>query len=123
MSETLEQMEARHAAERAEFYRREIEEAYRAGMEGRPKGKRVTLRIINEEVAEENGLNAADLLTPTRSCTEVAHARFAAYDRAHKAGFSLSAIGKYYERDHTTVMHGIKRHKEITLQNAGGFIQ
>lgn len=113
MPETLDQMKDRHAAELAELLRREIEKAYRDGMEGRPKAGRTTLRIINDEVSEEYGLNPADLLASGRGCDEISHARFAAFDRAHKAGFSLGMIGKYYGRDHTTVLHGIRRHEEM----------
>lgn len=117
MSETLDQMMGRHAAELAELLRREVEKSYRAGMEGRPRSGRTTLRIINDEVAEEYGLNSADLLTKGRKCDEISHARFAAFYRAHKAGFSLGMIGNFYcGRDHTTVLHGIRRHEEMTAR-------
>lgn len=116
MNETLEQMEERHAAERAELMRREIEQAYLRGMEGRPRNGRITLRLINEAVAEEHGFAAADLLEPTRVCAEVCEARFEAWTRAQKAGFALSAIGRYYGRDHSTVWNGVKRHKELNKQ-------
>jgi hypothetical protein len=40
--------------------------------------------------------------------------RFEMYHVMREAGYSLPRIGEIFNRDHTTIMHGIKRWKEIT---------
>lgn len=40
--------------------------------------------------------------------------RFRMYHHLRKMGYSLSEIGGVFDRDHTSIMHGIKRWKGIT---------
>lgn len=48
----------------------------------------------------------------------VAWARQSVYYAAHMNGVSLSEIGKYFNRDHTSVLHGIRAvKKRITAAN------
>ena len=123
MTETLEQMEARHAAERAAWFKREVAKAYKAGSEGKVLAKGPRLAMINHTVAEKHGLRPSDLRSYSRK-RKVAHARFEAFAKAKLAGFSLTQIGIYWGgRDHTTVMSGIRRHKEIIAQKTVGYDQ
>lgn len=43
---------------------------------------------------------------------ELVVARHHCYSALNDLGLSLSAIGRLLDRDHTTVLHGIKQHRE-----------
>lgn len=70
-------------------------------------------RIVNE-VAEEAGCSAEQLLTRGGSHS-VAHARWRAFDRIRRGvrimgnAPSLPQIGGWFGVDHTTVLHGLRR--------------
>lgn len=60
-------------------------------------------------VADALGLKLSDILAVTRGSLENAHARQAAMYLAHVAlGISLTAIGRFFARDHSTVAHGCR---------------
>lgn len=40
--------------------------------------------------------------------------RFRMYHRLRECGYSLSEIGNIFNRDHTSILHGIRRWKEIS---------
>jgi len=40
--------------------------------------------------------------------------RFEMYHALREAGFSLPQIGAFFGRDHTTILHGLRRWKEIS---------
>jgi chromosomal replication initiation ATPase DnaA len=60
-------------------------------------------------VAEEFGLDAAAMISPTRGAPHAAYARQVAMYLAH-VGFALSfeAIGRAFDRDRTTVSHACR---------------
>lgn len=61
-------------------------------------------------VADALQTNLSDILARTRGSPAHAHARHAAMYLAHVArGISLTAIGKFFGRDHSTVAHGCRR--------------
>jgi chromosomal replication initiation ATPase DnaA len=54
-------------------------------------------------------LKPSDILAVTRGSPADAHARQAAMYLAHVAlGISLTAIGRFFARDHSTVAHGCR---------------
>ena len=58
-------------------------------------------------VADALQLKLSDILAVTRGSPANAHARQAAMYLAHVAlGISLTAVGHYFGRDHSTVAHG-----------------
>lgn len=58
------------------------------------------------------------LLSPRRNA-DLPLARFAAYKLARDmTNYSLPTIGRVYHRDHTTVMHGLKRANKMLAENA-----
>ena len=64
-------------------------------------------RVVTK-VAIENGVTLAGLLSPKRD-RRLAHPRQDAYRILNKEmGLSLSHIGTIFDRDHTTIMHGVK---------------
>lgn len=45
-------------------------------------------------------------------------ARFAVYKALNQRGWSLSKVGRYFKRDHTTIMHGVARADYIAGRDA-----
>lgn len=109
------EMDAIHAAERQIF---EVTN----GAVGYQYVTKAKMREIASSVAMDRGMTLEDLLSNSK-VRRIAHARFIAwkeiYDRRDKNGnrvFSLNQIGSYFGKDHTTVMHGIRRADEIIEQ-------
>ena len=73
--------------------------------------KRNPLTAIIEQVASEYEVEPDDLGGPSKLGLFV-RPRHEVMRRARESGFSLSEIGRALNRDHTTVMHGIKRAKK-----------
>jgi hypothetical protein len=75
---------------------------------------------ITQEVADEHGFTLKQLTGPALR-RDIARARFVAWHRireevryANGNQPSLPQIGKWFSnRDHTTIMHGLKRYGEI----------
>jgi chromosomal replication initiation ATPase DnaA len=64
------------------------------------------------DVASKHEISAATMLTKKRTAA-VSKARFEAYYLANMQGCSLPVIAAYFRRKHhSSVMHGIKVHKE-----------
>lgn len=76
------------------------------------------VREIMEQVCARNGMRLPDLLGQSRMKT-FAHARFEAAAQIHaqiKIGCappSLPQIGRWMNRDHTSILNALRRHKEL----------
>jgi chromosomal replication initiation ATPase DnaA len=70
-----------------------------------------TWQEIASAVAWRHGVTLEDMRGP-RVFRKVAYARHEAFSELYKTGrFSLPRIGKWFgDRDHTTVLHGIRKH-------------
>lgn len=78
-----------------------------SGLSGKP-----LMRSIVEATAVDHGVASGDIMARDRT-TEVAMARQDAYHRIQATGrFSYPAIGRFFGRDHTTVLHGVRRHRD-----------
>ena len=102
MTETLQEMRCRHRRELAAY------------------SQRATLtrghvaRQIIAEIADEHGIRFVDLTGPRRFKALIGP-RFTAYFELYQAGYSLKQIGGYFrDRDHTTILHGIRRYEGAT---------
>ncbi len=82
----------------------------------RAHDRRITIDEIQRKTADYYGLKLADLLSPRRA-REVARPRQVAMYLAKKlTPRSLPEIGRRFGgRDHTTVMHGVKRIEELRI--------
>lgn len=67
----------------------------------------MTLQKIVSEVSEYYSVPERDIFGRSRD-RHVAHARQTAMYLARKIGMSLPKIGRELERDHTTVLYGIR---------------
>jgi chromosomal replication initiation ATPase DnaA len=73
---------------------------------------RPAMASIIRQVAEQYGAAVEDVLGPSRGAfiSEVRHA--AMYECRAWCGRSYPAIGRAFNRHHTSVMHGVRRHMQ-----------
>ena len=71
---------------------------------------------ITERCAVLTGIPSAEIKGTSRR-PAVAHARFAVFVACRAAGKSLPQIGHAFRKDHTTIMHGVRRSKEIAARD------
>ena len=68
---------------------------------------------IITEVASHYGFTVAMMIGDRRSRPLVLARHLAYWRAARETGASLTAIGRAFgDRDHTTILHGIRRHEE-----------
>ena len=72
-------------------------------------------RDVLREVSRATGIKITDLTGYSRR-RSIVWPRQVAYLALHRAGYSLSDIGRIMHRDHTTVMHGIAVAKQRGAQ-------
>ncbi len=72
-------------------------------------GQEIRPDAILEETAEYFGLGREDLISKSRSRPLTTARHVAMYLLRELTGLSLIRIGEHFERDHTTVLHGIKK--------------
>ena len=70
----------------------------------------LSMATIAREVALRTGVPVWEMQGPSRVAwiTEARHE--AMYRCRHEAHCSLTIIGRYFNRDHTTALHGIRKH-------------
>lgn len=81
-------------------------------------------RYILGQVAADCGLLASDLVGDSRTAPIVAARQQAMWLCARDTHLSLPAIGKLFKRDHTTVLHAVRRENDRRGENVrrmGGF--
>ncbi|WP_332763979.1 helix-turn-helix domain-containing protein [Phenylobacterium sp.] len=71
---------------------------------------RLTMRTIAFRVAEKHGLTLDDLRSPSRRRPLVVARQEAMHEIRQATTQSLPAIGRFFDRDHTTVIHALERH-------------
>lgn len=115
--ESWDEMEARHAREREEMTKRLRQSAYRRGLKKVPleTGDKPRLETIHQLVATRRHVSARDMRSKTR-LRELSHARFEAFSKAAEVGYTTTQIANFYGFDHTSVVHGIRRHHEMAEQ-------
>lgn len=81
-----------------------------------------TWKAIAKEVADKHGVRVADILSPRRDAPTVRARHEAMWRCRNETTYSLPQIGKFLgNRDHTTVLHGIRKHQErMALERANG---
>ena len=76
--------------------------------------KRLTIEEIQRKVAEHYNVRLSDMIGPKRLRTIARPRQVAMYLSKHMTSRSLPEIGRRFGgRDHTTIMHGIKRIDEL----------
>lgn len=118
MTETWDQMEARHAMERREMVRRLQVIACQTGARALTGGKlssKPSMLEINAGVATKHGIEPDEMRGSNR-LRAFAHPRQEAFSVARKYGYSFPQIGRFYDRDHTTVLYGVQEHEKRAAQ-------
>lgn len=75
------------------------------------------VRQILIEVAEGHRLRVTDILGRERSVKYTLPRHLAMYRIRHELGLSLTQIGAIFGRDHTTILHCVRRHMEISARS------
>lgn len=78
---------------------------------------RVPARTIIEQVSQKTGIPYAEIIGVTRKRAIAAARMTAMYEvRMRRPDMSLPQIGKVFKRDHTTILHAIRK---VEAQRAG----
>lgn len=80
--------------------------------EGRPLAKHRPLRKIALSVAAKHGVTIDDLLSSRRAHPLPLARQEAMWRMRNETTHAMPSIGKCLNRDHTTVIYGIRRHEE-----------
>lgn len=84
------------------------------------KVRAVKMRDILIEVSEKHGVNAVDIKGSTRN-RRVVRARHEAFWRCRReTANSFPAIGRFFHRDHTTVIYGVRAHEARMASEGAG---
>ncbi len=115
--ESLLEMEFRHAKERAALVERIRQDAYMSGLLDRSKpgnvdGATSMMERITSRVAMEYKVRPAEMRGPDRH-KQFVEARWVAWAEMVDRGYSYPQIGRFFGRDHSTVMHGVRRAREM----------
>ena len=70
------------------------------------------IRKIARHVSRETEISLADIYSKKR-VRKIAHARFIVMWLAKRAGYSLTQIGRAFDRDHSTVLNALRRVDKI----------
>lgn len=83
-----------------------------------PEVFRPRWKVIAEEVARKHGLTLHDLLSERRERRLVVARQEAIWRCKMETTMSLPAIGKRFNRDHTTALHSIRKHEQRLRESA-----
>ena len=79
--------------------------------------RRSAINDITAQVSDLTGIAVKDLLGKSRM-RRIAHARFLICFIAHREGLSLQQIARAFDRDHTTIHHGIRFEEARRMEEA-----
>jgi chromosomal replication initiator protein len=86
-------------------------------------GSEIPPHLILDETAAYFGLTREDLVSKSRSRPLTTARHVAMYLMRECTGLSLIKIGELFERDHTTVLHGVKKIEMLMRDRAPIFRQ
>lgn len=86
----------------------------------RTSDRKVSVEDIQRKVAEHYNIRLADLIGPKRIRTVARPRQVAMYLCKHLTSRSLPEIGRRFGgRDHTTIMHGVRKIEELMIDDQG----
>ena len=84
----------------------------------RASERKITVEEIQRKVSEHYNIRLSDIIGPKRVRTYARPRQVAMYLAKQMTSRSLPEIGRRFGgRDHTTVMHGVKRIEELMIQD------
>jgi chromosomal replication initiator protein len=87
------------------------------------RGQEIRPAMVLEETAAYFGLGPGDLVSKSRSRPLTTARHIAMYLLRELTGLSLIKIGEYFDRDHTTALHGIKKIEALMPDRGSVFRQ
>ena len=81
-------------------------------------GSEIPAQVILDETAKYFGLTREDLISKNRSRPLTTARHVAMYMMRECTGLSLIKIGELFDRDHTTVLHGVKKVEALMRDRA-----
>jgi chromosomal replication initiation ATPase DnaA len=78
-----------------------------------PPDTRAEIMAIVDTVAQAHGLSHADILGPSRYAN-IVRARHECFGMASEDGFTATEIGRAMNRDHTSVLNGVRKWKSAS---------
>lgn len=79
--------------------------------------RRESVRCVVDAISKQTGVPSVRIVSVSRN-KEVVAARQWAFFELQAAGFSLTQMGRMFKKDHTTILHGIRKHRERTGMRA-----
>ena len=70
------------------------------------------MTAVIRETAEKHGLTEKELMAATRKVNVVKARQEAIYRIRHEVQKSMSEIGRFFNKDHTTILHALEKHVE-----------
>jgi len=77
-----------------------------------PFAMKRALRQLVADIALIYGISTTDIYSKRRTRKICAARHHVMFEISHRTEWSLPQIGRFLDRDHTTVLHGIRLHKE-----------
>ena len=112
--QTLEEMHAHYKNVRARLYRGQYKEPITEPPKLITKGERILI-----ETAAKHKISVKDIRSAIRN-NKLVRARWECmYRLKTELNLSLPCIGRFMNRDHTTVLHAIRKYEKTRLQEAG----
>lgn len=75
-------------------------------------GAQISMKEIVAQVAMKHGVTRRDIHSHRRSVPLIKARHEAMWRARQETKFSLPAIGRFFDRDHTTVFHAVRKHEE-----------
>lgn len=86
----------------------------------RTNDRKISIDDIQRKVAEHYNIRLADMMGPKRARTVARPRQIAMYLSKHLTSRSLPEIGRRFGgRDHTTIMHGVRKIEELSSDDLG----
>ncbi len=76
-----------------------------------------TMRQITAITAATFEVSPEELYARGKGLPRVSHARFAAMVACRDTGSSFPKIAAHFNRDHTTIIHGVRRARELAAES------
>jgi chromosomal replication initiator protein len=80
--------------------------------------RKTTIDEIQKKVAEHFNISVKELLSSRRARTVARPRQVAMYLAKQLTSRSLPEIGRKFDRDHTTVMHAVRKVEELIIEDA-----
>jgi chromosomal replication initiation ATPase DnaA len=100
----------------------QLEELIYRWVANKPSFRDPRLQIV-AQCAKEYGCTVADIFGPRKPTNIVLARRKAAYLLVQRKRTSIADVGRYLNRDHTTILHAVKMYEKALARGEGKSVQ